>query len=123
MATVDPDGTPRTAPFGSLRAAMPRLLRLACLRYHDTYVNLCRDGRVAVALLAPPDIAVSITGRARVVKDRVDANEQIAILEIDVKEVKNDMMRRGAIESTIQFSVPEDLADFYMTLIDEVERM
>jgi hypothetical protein len=123
VATVDPDGNPRTAPFGSLRAATPRLLRLACLRYHDTYVNLCRDDRVAVALLAPPDIAVSITGRARVVKERVDANEQIAILEINVEEVKNDMMRRGAIESAIQFSVPEDLADFYMTLIDEVERM
>jgi hypothetical protein len=123
VATADPDGTPRTAPFGSLRAATPRLLRLACLRYHDTYANLCRDGRVAVALLAPPDIAVSITGRARVVKERVDANEQIAILEIDVKEVKNDMMRRGAIESAIQFTVPKDLADFYMTLIDEVERI
>ena len=47
-------------------------------------------------MLAPPDIAVSITGRARVVKDRVDA---------------------------IRFSVPEDLAEFYITLIDEVERM
>lgn len=123
VATVDLDGTPRTAPFGSLRAATPRLLRLACLRVHDTYANLCRDGRVAVALLAPPDIAVSITGRARVVKETVDANEHIAILEIDVEEVKNDMMRRGAIESAIQFSVPADLADFYMTLIDEVERV
>ena len=58
---VDPDGTPCTAPFGSLRAATPRLLWLACLRYHDTYANLCRDGRVTVALLAPPGIAVSIT--------------------------------------------------------------
>jgi len=123
VATVDPDGTPRTAPFGSLRAATPRLLRLACLRYHDTYANLRRNGRATVALLAPPDIAVSITGQARVVKEKVDANEQIAILEIDVEQVKNDMMRRGAIDSAIQFSVPEDLAGFYMTLIDEVEGM
>ena len=62
VATVDADGAPRTAPFGSLRAVTPSLLRLACNQYHDTYANLCRDGRVSVALLAPPNIAVSILG-------------------------------------------------------------
>ena len=66
VATVDPDGMPRTAPFGSLRAMTPRLLRLSSLRDHATYANLCRDGRVMIALVSPPDIAVSIRGRARV---------------------------------------------------------
>jgi hypothetical protein len=37
VATVDSDGRPRTAPFGSLRAITPQLLRLACGNYHDTY--------------------------------------------------------------------------------------
>jgi flavin reductase (DIM6/NTAB) family NADH-FMN oxidoreductase RutF len=63
VATVDEDGTPRTAPFGSLRAVTPKLVRLACSRHHDTYGNMCRDGRVSVAVLAPPNIAVSIRGR------------------------------------------------------------
>jgi hypothetical protein len=67
VATVDPDGRPHTAPFGSVRAVTPRLLRVSSLRFHQTYANLCRDGRVAVAVVAPPDIAVSISGRARVV--------------------------------------------------------
>ena len=42
VATVDEDGTPRTAPFGSVRAVTPRLLRLISARYHDTYANLAR---------------------------------------------------------------------------------
>ncbi len=42
VATVDPDGTSRTAPFGSLRAVTPQLLRLACNHNHDTYANLSR---------------------------------------------------------------------------------
>jgi flavin reductase (DIM6/NTAB) family NADH-FMN oxidoreductase RutF len=68
---MDKDGTPHTAPFGSVRAVTPRLLRLISARYHDTYANLARDGRAVVALLAPPDIAVSIrrqypwTGQSR----------------------------------------------------------
>ena len=73
VATVNPDGTPRTAPFGSLRAVTPRLLRFITWHGHDTYANLCRDGRVMVALLAPPDIAVSVNGRARVVREQMNS--------------------------------------------------
>lgn len=123
VATVDPDGTPRTAPFGSLRAVTPSLLRLACNQYHDTYANLCRDGRVSVALLAPPNIAVSIRGRASVVQERMAIGETLAVLEIDVEEVKNDMMRRGTIESAVGFAPPEELRGYYVGAIAEIEDM
>ena len=123
MATIDPDGRPRTAPFGSLRAVNPRLLRLACANYHDTYANLCRDGQVSVALLAPPDVAVSIRGRARVVKAPMAIAPHLVVLEIDVAEVKNDMMRRGVIESAAGFAPPEELRPFYVGAIAEIEDM
>jgi hypothetical protein len=121
VATVDADGTPRTAPFGSLRAVTPRLLRRACNRYHDTYGNLCRDGRASVALLAPPNIAVSILGRGTVVREMMEGTEHLAIVEIEVQEVKNDMMRRGTIESGIAFVPPADLLAFYVGAIAEIE--
>lgn len=121
VATVDVDGFPRTAPFGSLRAITPGLLRLCCNRHHDTYTNLCRDGRVMVAVLAPPDIAVGIRGQARVVKEKMNTGDHLAILEIDIEEVKNDMMDRGKIESEIRFMPPEDLREFYIGAIAEIE--
>ena len=123
VATVDADGAPRTAPFGSLRAVTPGLLRLACNQYHDTYANMCRDGRVSVALLAPPNIAVSIRGRARVARERMDTGEHLSILEIDIEEVKNDMMRRGTIESAAGFAPPEELRGYYVGAIAEIEDM
>ena len=123
VATVDDDGAPRTAPFGSLRAVTPRLLRLACSRHHGTYANMYRDGQVSVALLAPPDIAVSIRGRARVVLECMETGEHMAVLEIDVEEVKNDMMRRGEIESAVGFAPPEELMGFYVGAIAEIEDM
>jgi hypothetical protein len=76
-----------------------------------------------VALLAPPDIAVSITGRGRVVKERMDSGEHMAVLEIDVQEVKNDMMRRGTIDSAIGFSPPDELRYLYVAAIAEIEDM
>ena len=123
VATVDADGAPRTAPFGSLRAVTPRLLRLACNHHHDTYANMCRDGQVSVALLAPPDVAVSIRGKARVVQEQMQIGEHLAVLEIDVEEVKNDMMRRGEIESSVGFAPPDELRGFYVGAIAEIEDM
>jgi hypothetical protein len=121
VATVDEDGTPRTAPFGSVRAITPQLLRLISLRYHDTYANLVRDGRVMVALLAPPDIAVSIRGRAQVVREQMHTSEGSAIVDIDVDEVKNDMVRSGAIESAIAFSPWDEVRDWFEAAIGEAE--
>ena len=121
VATVDPDGTPRTAPFGSVRAVTPRLLRLCALHYHDTYANLCRDGRVMVALVSPPDIAVSVRGRARLVKERMDHDEHFAILEIDVEEVKNDMAYRIVIDSAITISAREKHKPWYDAAMRELE--
>jgi hypothetical protein len=123
VATVDSDGSPRTAPFGSLRAITPKLLRFACGNYHDTYSNLCRNGQVCVAVLAPPNIAASIRGHARVVKEQMVAARHLVLVEIDVEEVKNDMMRRGIIESAIGFTPPDDLKGFYVGAIAEIEDM
>jgi hypothetical protein len=104
-----------------MRAVTPQLLRFACNRSHHTYANLCLDGQVSVAVVAPPDIAVSIQGRARVIKAQMDIAEHFAILEIEVEEVKNNMMRRGTIESGIGFAPPEDLKGFYIGAIAEIE--
>jgi hypothetical protein len=43
---------------------------------------------VTVALIAPPDLAVSIHGRARVVRERMAADSEYAIVEIAVEEVR-----------------------------------
>ena len=123
VATVDEDGAPRTAPFGSLRAITPRLLRLTSWHGHDTYVNLCRDGRVMVAVLAPPDISVSIRGQARIAKECLDADEHHAAMDIDIEEVKNDMVRRLVIESGVTVSVKEGFAGWFDSLLGEIEGM
>jgi hypothetical protein len=120
VATADPNGAPRTAPFGSLRAITPRLLRLFSWREHDTYANLCRDGRVSVAMVSP-DVAVSATGWARVVRERAHHDEQFTILDIDVEEVKNDMAYRILVESGIEIVTKERHKPWYSAVMAELE--
>lgn len=124
VATVDPDGTPNTAPFGSLRAITPKLLRFASWRQHNTYKNLCRNERVMVTFLAPPNIAVSIRGNAKVVREEMKADKNYAIVEIAVEEVKYDMVRIVIIENTIMISARgENAARWFQSVVGELEEM
>ncbi len=123
VATVDQDGSPHAAPFGSVRAITPRTLRMLCLHYHDTYANVCRDGRVTVTVLSPPDIAVTIRGRARVVRERLEFHEHSAALEIEVEEVKNDMPRTGLIGSGITFFPKDEFGAWFEGVLGELEAM
>lgn len=121
VATVDEDGAPRTAPFGSLRAVTPQRLRLISLRYHDTFANLCRDGRASVAVVAPPDISVSIRGRARVLKEKMATGEHYAALELEVDSVKNDMVRTGVIGGATTFYPHEQYQPWFDAALRELE--
>jgi hypothetical protein len=122
LATVDADGKPRTAPFGSIRAITPRLLRLCSLRDHDTYANLVRDGQVSVALVSP-DVAVSACGQARVVRETMQHDDHFAILEIDIEEVKNDMAYRIMVGTGITISAKEKYKPWYDAAMAELEEM
>jgi len=65
-------------------------MRFGCDRKHDTYVNIKRNGRVVVSLVASPDISVSIRGKARVAKERTELVNSDAVIEVGVEEVKDD---------------------------------
>ena len=121
IATVDPDRTPHTAPFGSLRAVTPRLLRFITWHGHDTYTNICRDGRVMVFLLSPPDSAVRVGGKATVVKEHMDADNSYAVVEVSIDSVKNDMVPRIVLETALTISVPDQYAAWFEKVLGEIE--
>lgn len=121
VATVNEDGTPHTAPFGSLRASSPDLLRMICFRFHHTFGNLSRDGRLMISLLAPPNIAVSIRGKAAIIAEKMQADDNYAIFEIKIEEVKNDMVKTVVIEGQAEASPRYEYEDWFDTALSELE--
>jgi hypothetical protein len=116
VATVNEDGSPRVAPFGSLRAVNPQLLRLLIHRYHDTLANLKRNPRTMIAMICPPDVAVSVQGFARIVEEPFSLDERYALVEIDIDEVKNDMPVRIGIETGIAISPSGPFVEWWKEL-------
>ena len=105
VATVDDQGAPHAAPFGKyLFCLLEDQMRFGCDRKHDTYENIKRNGKVVVSLVAPPDIAVSITGKARVAKERMELVNTDAVIEVGVEELKDDLIPGSFIVSGILFS-------------------
>lgn len=121
VATINEDGSPRTAPFGSMCAVSPHLLRFLVHRYHDTLANLKRDSRVMVALVCPPNLAVSVRGVARVVEEPFSADERYAIVEIDVNEVKNDMPVGIEIDGGISIAPSGPFVEWWNTIWKSLE--
>jgi len=122
VATVDANGGPHNAPFGSICFVSPKIMRFGCDRKHDTYENIKRNGQVVVSLVAPPDIAVSIKGKARVAKERMELVNTDAVIEVGVEEVKDDLIPGSFIVSGILYSAEKHVKDFITKYIDEVRR-
>ena len=97
-----------------------RVLRFACDRRHDTLSNIIRDNRVTLSLVALPDIAVSIRGRARVLKEKMTVMETDAVVEVKVEEVKNDFIPGSKIETGITYSVAGNLVPLLEKYLAEV---
>ena len=59
------------------------------------------------------------------VKERTDTDKQSAAVEIDVEEVKNDMIRTpgAAIESAITLFIPEEHSGWFRAAIGEIEEI
>lgn len=121
VATVDADGKPHTAPFGSVRALSSARLRFGCDRRHDTYRNLLRTPHVVICVVLPPDVAVSVSGYATVMRESMETIETDAVVEIEIDDVKDDMLSGASIESGIRYSVSDEVADFIARYSAEVE--
>ncbi|MFW9932071.1 MAG: pyridoxamine 5'-phosphate oxidase family protein [Candidatus Thorarchaeota archaeon] len=122
IATVDEDGSPRTAPFGSLHAITPVLLRAVVNRHHDSLTNIRREPRIMIFVACSPSLAISIKGIARVVKDPWDFDPRYAIVEIEIKEIKNDLPREISIESGIEISSTNAFQDWWHNCWKELHR-
>ncbi|NPV53190.1 MAG: pyridoxamine 5'-phosphate oxidase family protein [Firmicutes bacterium] len=89
VATTASDGRPHVAPVNLIVARDDRMLRLALERDGRTLANLRSNQWVAISILDEGDIAVEIKGEAVIVKEHMNANSTMAMVDVTVREVEN----------------------------------
>ena len=120
VATVDEDGSPRTAPFGWVYAKDSKTIRFSTSRGHDTYKNIVRDGRVMICLMEEGNTAISIKGDARVCKEKLSVREHCAMVEVDITGVKNDVTGVARVISGIKCEINERYVEMTKSVYAEL---
>lgn len=90
VATLDEEGHPHTAPYNQVIAVDAGHLRLAVNRQDATFRHLRDYGLTMIAVLEEGDIAAGIKGRARILRQQMQANCNLALIEVEIDEVKKD---------------------------------
>ena len=90
LATTDINHRPHTAPFNYVIAQDAKHLRIAISKEHQTYRNISERSPVALEVLEEGDVAVCIKGLAKVIRDNMCADYNMAVIEIEILEIKKD---------------------------------
>jgi len=88
--TVGADGTGVGRPVTLIIAKDEHTLLLGTLRTSTTTANLLRDGRISLEILGAEDLVMGIQGSARLLKERLDMSDAMALWEVRVERVKQD---------------------------------
>ncbi|MGE5578178.1 MAG: pyridoxamine 5'-phosphate oxidase family protein [Syntrophothermus sp.] len=89
VATVGQSGIPNVAPFRLVVASGPERLRLAVARCTLTFQNILFNNTIALAFVEEGNLAVSVKGLARVLREAMTCDPDLSIVEITAKEVKS----------------------------------
>jgi Pyridoxamine 5'-phosphate oxidase len=101
MATVDERGWPDTCPISWIVAVDSKTLRLAVSKEVSTYRNVLQNENVMISLLGGA-MTLGIRGRASVLADDMDDIPlPMAVVEVQVDEVKDDSIIGRGIEGML----------------------
>lgn len=124
LATVDRQGNPNTAPIYLLQPRDQSTLLLCLATRHQTTENLKTQGRFSLSILEEGDQAFSIQGRAKLVRQPMDANPHMALFILHVENVKSDTTPTVAVLRGVLTEPRSDKTTaFFQACFEEMERL
>ncbi|NPV92881.1 MAG: pyridoxamine 5'-phosphate oxidase family protein [Firmicutes bacterium] len=90
-STLDEDGYPRGAPMSLFYARDEKTLLMASQNRSQTFNNAIREGKIALTFVGGGDVAFSIRGQVRMLKEKMEASEHMGVLVVDIDGVKSDV--------------------------------
>ena len=81
---------PDAAPVSLVHVASPSRILLGLARDRRTLANIIAGSRIAVSMTLVPDVAVTVLGAARVLRDPMSAAAHVLAAEMTVDTVKDD---------------------------------
>lgn len=120
LATNDKDYHPHTAPYNCIVARDAKHLRIAICKDHQTYANIIERADVALAIIEEGDIAVCIKGIAQVVRQSMDFDCNMAVIDIEINEIRRNNSNHFFVSQGIRtiYKNEQSLVDFRKLLYE-----
>lgn len=123
-ATVDQDGWPRTAPITFIRCKTANNLILGIGAQTRMAANVRRDGKLSLCLVEADDLALSIRGKGKIIREPMECNQYMAVVSVLIDEVKSDTSPDSKVVRGIEIQPrTEKGALFIDAVYRELDRM
>jgi flavin reductase (DIM6/NTAB) family NADH-FMN oxidoreductase RutF len=122
VSTVDEDGFPRGAPMSLFYARDAKTLLMAAQNRSQTFINARREGKIALTFVGGGDVAFTIQGRTRMLKEKMDASEHMGVLVVDIDGVKSDTAVDAEVTEGIKIQFRSDKwKNFFDRVLNELQ--
>lgn len=121
LSTLTPEGFPHAMPVHLIYAPNDKTIRMAIVKSHQTIANIKNDSRAFITVLDGPDIAVGIKGTARVVRETMEGNAAMCMVEFNIEQIKSDTTPTLVVTEGIRkkHRSPKT-AGFFRSMFDEL---
>ena len=123
VATVSPDGFPNTTPVHLLTAKDTKTLLMAMALRHQGTANIKDNGRAMVSLCEQGNVNVSIKGTGRIVREPMECNKAMCVVQLDITEVKDDSTHSRTTTGIRYQCMSPKSVEFISDVFDELESM
>ncbi|MDK2821150.1 MAG: hypothetical protein PWP31_1115 [Clostridia bacterium] len=121
LSTLSTEGYPHAMPVHLLFAPNNKTIRMALMKTHQTTENIKKHSKVFITVLEGTDIAMGIKGTAKVIKDTMDGNKAMCMIEINVEQIKSDTTPTVIVNEGIKIKHRSPkTASFFRTMFDEL---
>jgi hypothetical protein len=94
---------PHAIPVSTALPAGPRTILLALAHGRESLQRVREDPRVALAVMAPDNVAFTAYGRAHVVEERLEGAERVAAVALTVDGIQDHRQPTFHIDAGVQW--------------------
>lgn len=122
VSTITDEGFPHAIPIGLITAKDHKTIFMSFMKGHLSLKNIKNNSKTFITVCDGPDLAVGIKGTAQIIKDPMEGNPGMVMIEFKVEEVKSDTTPTASVEQGIRFKFrTERGAHFYRIMMDELK--
>lgn len=121
VSTITSEGLPHAMPVHLLAAPNDKTIRMALVKGHQTVANIKDNGKVFISILEGTDLAMGIRGSAKVVREPMEGNPAMCMVEINVEQIKSDTTPTAIVTDGVRIKHRSDkTATFFRDMFDEL---